>query len=83
MNRDLGWGPISFLGGLIVGMAFIAMLFMVTDPYVPDCVEDDAWIAVDHHATDAVQDERGVHRACRNVDQMLNSAVEVWIQNQP
>ena len=70
--------------GLITGMLWVLMLvFAPAEAHVPDCAEDDAWIAVDHHATDAVEDHRGVSRACRNVDQLFDSAVEVWIQNQP
>ncbi len=74
-------GPIMLLVGYVVGMAFMFILFWSTADHIPDCQEDDAWIAVDHHATDAVEDQHGVSRACRNVDQMLDTAVEVYIQN--
>lgn len=74
----LGW-----LAGLIMATAIVITMFLWLGPVEVDCAEDDAWIAVDHHATDAVEDQHGVSRACRNVDQMLDSAVEVYIQNLP
>ncbi len=45
-----------------------------------DCEEDEAYIAVDYRDGDAVEDMRGVHRACRNVDQLIDWAIEVAIQ---
>ena len=44
------------------------------------CAEDEAWLAVDHHATDAVEDANGVSRACRNIDDLIDMAFEVAIQ---
>ena len=46
------------------------------------CQEDGAWVAVDHHALDATEDTHGVSRACRNIDDLIDSGIEVWIQNQ-
>lgn len=45
------------------------------------CQEDGAWVAVDHHALDAIEDSSGVSRACRNIDDLIDTAIEVAIQN--
>lgn len=73
---DKIWVGIALLTLAIV-LAFIAL-----DSHPADaCQEDGAWVAVDHHALDGVEDKHGVTRACRSIDDMLDSAVEVWIQN--
>ncbi len=74
---------LGFVFSMLLIVAVTMALMIKTEYRGPDCQEDDAWIAVDHHASDAVEDQHGVSRACRNVDQMLDSAVEVYIQNQP
>ena len=74
---------LGFVFSMLLIVAVTMALMIKTEYRGSDCQEDDAWIAVDHHATDAVEDQHGVSRACRNVDQMLDSAVEVYIQNLP
>ena len=64
--------------GFIAGAALFALL--IGHPAEPDCQEDEAWIAVDYRALDGVEDSHGVTRACRNVDQLLDSYAEVLIQ---
>ena len=44
------------------------------------CAEDGAWIAVNHHDRDAVEDSHGVSRACRSIDDLIDTAFEVAIQ---
>ena len=60
----------------------IVLGHLATNTHPADaCQEDGAWIAVDHHDADGVEDSHGVTRACRSIDDLLDSAVEVWIQN--
>ncbi len=53
----------------------------VVAPHPADqCQEDEAWIAVNWKDGDAFEDIHGVSRACRSVDQLIDWAIEVAIQ---
>ena len=69
---------------LAVSLAILAIVaaYLLSDPHPADaCEEDGAWVAVDHHALDGVQDSHGVFRACRSIDDLIDTAFEVAIQN--
>ena len=76
---------ISILLRIAAAILLTALIVMVVigNPAHPadSCQEDEAWVAVDHHALDAVEDTHGVSRACRNIDDLIDSGIEVWIQN--
>ena len=68
--------------GIVTVILVIVLVTVATSSHPADaCQEDGAWIAVDHHALDGTEDRHGVTRACRSIDDMLDSAIEVWIQN--
>ncbi len=52
----------------------------VTHP-ADQCQEDGAWVAVNWKDQDAIEDIHGVSRACRNIDDLIDTAFEVAIQN--
>ena len=66
----------------IIFIALAVFLALLVPAHPADsCQEDEAWIAVDHHALDAIEDTHGVSRACRNIDDLIDMGIEVWIQN--
>ena len=64
--------------GVLLGAGMWATL--IAQPVEADCQEDEAWIAVDYRSLDGVEDSHGVTRACRSVDQLIDYAFEVAIQ---
>ena len=86
LDGDLGmsqqdWSIVGAAIGFMLGVIFVLALHLVSSHPADACQEDGAWIAVDHHALDGTEDRHGVTRACRSIDDMLDSAIEVWIQN--
>ena len=76
------WGWLALWIGIVMATMAIVLAFIVTDSHPADeCQEDGAWIAVEHHALDGVEDRHGVTRACRSIDDLIDMGIEVWIQN--
>ena len=64
-----------------MAVLFIAAFLLLAPTHPAEgCAEDGAWVAVNHHDRDAVEDSHGVSRACRNIDDVIDTAFEVAIQ---
>ena len=77
-NDFIMWIAIGLITGALFTL-FLAPPLGLTESQV-DCQEDEAWIAVDYRDLDGFEDSHGVTRACRSVDQLIDYAFEVAIQ---
>ena len=83
-NDWMMWLAIGFITGaalfaLLIGHPESALLDQLTLNEI-NCQEDDVWMFVDHDTPGGLVDRRGVTRACRNFDDMVDMAIEVAIQ---
>ncbi len=69
----------ALVAALLVAVTVATLLLVPAHP-AEGCAEDGAWVAVDHHSRDAVEDSHGVSRACRSIDDLIDTAFEVAIQ---